>query len=270
MSNRDDFSEKVKKTLCERVNGKCSNPSCGKETLGPHSNSQKRISIGQAAHITAASEGGPRYDPYMTPEERKSIDNGIWLCDSCAKLIDSDEELYTVEMLKEWKKEAEAKQRDIINQRDNIPIAGEGYGDIEKIAYREAKKALDNLHEVLQYAYSYWEDNFKNQYEGLSLESELIRRWKLYSTDLYYIYIRIEESKNNLHRIMDDYSLDLGNELSGEIKRYCDVLAFHYQSDDGGVYNNYWRCFFEMISANMSFLNKCKNKIDEFLFQAYK
>ena len=29
---------------------------------------------GVAAHICAAAEGGPRYDPNMTPEERKQLD----------------------------------------------------------------------------------------------------------------------------------------------------------------------------------------------------
>ena len=58
---------------------------------GPHSNPQKRVSIGEAAHITAAAEGGPRYNPDLTPEERSSIENGIWLCKSCARMIDSDE-----------------------------------------------------------------------------------------------------------------------------------------------------------------------------------
>ena len=42
------------------------------------------------AHICAAAQGGPRYDASMTPEERKSFENGIWLCQSCSKLIDTD------------------------------------------------------------------------------------------------------------------------------------------------------------------------------------
>jgi hypothetical protein len=76
MNKRDDFSQKTIDTLCERVGGKCSNPNCRRETKGPHSNPQKRVSIGEEAHITAAAEGGPRYDPDLTPEERSSIENG--------------------------------------------------------------------------------------------------------------------------------------------------------------------------------------------------
>jgi hypothetical protein len=62
-----------------------------------------------AAHITAASPGGPRYDRSLTPEERKAIANGIWLCQSCAKLVDNDEARYTKELLVRWKQDAEEK-----------------------------------------------------------------------------------------------------------------------------------------------------------------
>lgn len=43
----------------------------------------------------------------MTAQERKSFENGIWLCQSCSKLIDSDEIRYTVGKLKKWKELSE-------------------------------------------------------------------------------------------------------------------------------------------------------------------
>ena len=68
---------------------------------------KKRINIGVASHITAASKGGPRYDENMTAQERKSSENGIWLCQSCSKLIDSDVKRYTIDKLKKWKELSE-------------------------------------------------------------------------------------------------------------------------------------------------------------------
>jgi hypothetical protein len=88
---RDDFDEKTKEILSRRVGLRCSNPNCRKLTNGPQTNPTKAINIGVAAHITAASQNGPRFDANMTPEERKSAENGIWLCQNCAKLIDNDE-----------------------------------------------------------------------------------------------------------------------------------------------------------------------------------
>ena len=67
------------------------------------------MNTGIAAHITAASPGGPRYDPAFSSDERREISNAIWLCSNCAKLIDSDIKHYTVELLRHWKSEAEEK-----------------------------------------------------------------------------------------------------------------------------------------------------------------
>lgn len=105
--NRDDFSQQVKDTLAKRVGYHCSNPDCQKPTIGAQEGGDRSINIGIAAHITAAAPGGPRYDSSMTPEKRRSIDNGIWLCSNCSIMIDRDEYKYTVELLKNWKKQAE-------------------------------------------------------------------------------------------------------------------------------------------------------------------
>ncbi len=104
---RNDFTLKTKKILANRVANRCSNPSCRRITCGPQK-SEGAINIGVAAHITAASSTGPRFEMSITDAERKSIDNGIWLCQSCAKLIDNDIEVYTVEKLRHWKMLAEA------------------------------------------------------------------------------------------------------------------------------------------------------------------
>ena len=108
MNNRDDFSAKTKSLLANRAGVKCSNPDCRKPTSGANTNPDKSTNIGVAAHICAAAEGGPRYDATMTPTQRKSPRNGIWLCQSCAKLIESDPMRYSREMLHGWKRLAEA------------------------------------------------------------------------------------------------------------------------------------------------------------------
>jgi hypothetical protein len=105
--SRDDFSLPTKDTLAKRVAFKCSNPRCGRETSGPQADERSVINIGVAAHISGASQGGPRYDPLLSPEDRSDMANGIWLCQNCAKLVDNDTERYTVAILKEWKNAAE-------------------------------------------------------------------------------------------------------------------------------------------------------------------
>jgi tetratricopeptide (TPR) repeat protein len=107
-TGRDNFSEKTKKLLADRVGWYCSFPSCGQGTLGPSNvNPEQRINNGIAAHISAASENGPRYNSLMTPEERKHADNGIWMCRNHGNLIDADFDNYSVATLKQWKLSAE-------------------------------------------------------------------------------------------------------------------------------------------------------------------
>jgi hypothetical protein len=106
---RDDFSKKTKELLASRVGFRCSNPKCQKPTSGPQIDPVKAASIGKAAHITAASPGGKRYDNKLSKTQRRAINNGIWLCSNCATLIDTDEQRYTIELLLDWKTKAEQK-----------------------------------------------------------------------------------------------------------------------------------------------------------------
>lgn len=105
---RDEFSTAIKETLAKRVALRCSNLSCQGRTSGPHSDPLRSVNLGVASHITAAAPGGPRYDTSLTAKERVSIENGIWLCEKCAKLIDTDVQRFTVPILRSWKMSAEA------------------------------------------------------------------------------------------------------------------------------------------------------------------
>ncbi|MGJ4949011.1 hypothetical protein [Bradyrhizobium sp. HKCCYLS20291] len=72
------------------------------------------INIGVGAHITAAAPGGKRYAKSLTSEERRSPNNCIWLCQNCAKLIDSDETAFSTERLHDWKMRREVRQSELI------------------------------------------------------------------------------------------------------------------------------------------------------------
>lgn len=109
MSRRDDFTKKTIDLLARRAGGKCS--MCFAPTWGPNDKPFSVTNIGQAAHISAAAEGGPRYVASMTPEQRTSISNGLWLCSNCHDQIDRNVETYTIQKLKQIKKEAEKKAR---------------------------------------------------------------------------------------------------------------------------------------------------------------
>ncbi len=102
-----DFTVGTKDLLAKRVGMRCSNPNCRRQTSGPRSDKVGAINIGVAAHIAAASEGGPRWNTDLSSEERQSAGNGIWLCQICAKLIDNDPDRYDDVFLHEWKELSE-------------------------------------------------------------------------------------------------------------------------------------------------------------------
>lgn len=74
-------------------------------------------SIGRAAHISAASAGGPRYASSMASKQRKSIENAIWLCGNCHIKVDNDEGAYSTSLLKNWKLQAEEAARQELGQK---------------------------------------------------------------------------------------------------------------------------------------------------------
>ena len=163
---RDDFDQKTKDVLFKRAGAKCSNLGCRKETCGPHSDDEKAINIGVAAHITAASEGGPRYDPALSKEERMSASNGIWLCQTCAKLIDSDTGRYTVDLIRRWKSDAESyaltevESRYRTNQTANLNV----FQKLEKLMPELLNEMRQDLLQyplsrefvLLKKSWSYW------------------------------------------------------------------------------------------------------------------
>jgi hypothetical protein len=103
---RDDFTQRTIEALANRAGNRCSNPKCRKPTSGPRTEPTKTVNIGVAAHITAASENGPHYDPTLSSEQRRHAGNGLWLCQNCAHLVDVEEIRYPVDLLRVWKRQA--------------------------------------------------------------------------------------------------------------------------------------------------------------------
>lgn len=118
MSGRDDFPSKVKECAAKRVGYLCSNPDCRRNTVCASEEGSDKVScVGVAAHICAAALGGKRYDAEMSPRQRSDVENCIWLCQTHARLIDTDEKTYTVETLKSWKRQAEEYAVACVNKR---------------------------------------------------------------------------------------------------------------------------------------------------------
>ena len=132
-----NISQNTIKRLYGLSGNVCANPNCRKPLITENNH------IGEIAHICAASPDGPRYDPNMTDDERRSIDNLLLLCESCNKLVDNNAEKYPVSELKKWKNNHEgfvssdiyntyfqnifAKQNEGVLRKQNIDVDGRIY-----------------------------------------------------------------------------------------------------------------------------------------------
>ena len=107
-SSRDDFTRNTRETIARRSGYRCAFPNCRWLTVMPDPvDSSSSVGTGIGAHICAAASGGPRYDPAMTPEERASVENGIWLCAACSRIVDALPDAFPVGTLRYWKQNAE-------------------------------------------------------------------------------------------------------------------------------------------------------------------
>lgn len=143
---RDDFLTAVKEVLAKRVGYKCANPDCRQPTSGPQEDSAKAVNIGVAAHITAASPDGPRFDAALTPEQRRSAENGIWLCQNHGKLVDNDALRYSVVLLNEWKRiSEEMARRELEAPRSSVSRDDSAFRKLEKLAPRLLDEMASDL-----------------------------------------------------------------------------------------------------------------------------
>jgi hypothetical protein len=133
MEKRADFSAATRQIIAERAGYQCSVLNCGQRTVGPGPG-QSRVSIGMAAHIYAASPGGPRGTGGLSAAERRAPENGIWCCYSHGKAIDSDTgNTFSAAQLKAWKRLHEARK-----SAEITGVPQDRFGLVESIAVNSA------------------------------------------------------------------------------------------------------------------------------------
>ena len=105
-SRRVNFLKSTRKILAGNAGHMCSFYNCGKPTIGPEIKGDGTVGtkgIAVAAHIYAASPGGPRPPVGLTDKEIRAESNGIWLCPDDALKVDNFQFEYPAELLLEMK-----------------------------------------------------------------------------------------------------------------------------------------------------------------------
>lgn len=107
------------KRLFAASGGRCAFPNCGTNLL-----LESGAQLGEIAHITALSSGGPRFNPVLRKEKRQGFENLILLCPNHHTLIDSDPGRYDGDVLYEMKEAHERKIRRLLDadQTDRVVL----------------------------------------------------------------------------------------------------------------------------------------------------
>lgn len=134
--------------LYSQAAGQCSMECCDEELIFPISNGKSQLS--NIAHIEALNEGGARFNPNLTVKKRNSEDNLMLVCSNCHKKIDDDPEKYTVEYLKNMKKN-HIKKMKIIRENSSINF---NYEDL----YIASKNIIDEDAHILETGNPIFED----------------------------------------------------------------------------------------------------------------
>lgn len=175
-TGRDDFTKETIRNAAGRVGYHCSFPGCRNATIGASmERSDKTAVTGVAAHICAAAAGGPRYDKKMTAEERSGIENCIWLCQTHSKLIDTDEKTYTVEILHQWKADAEAMSSKALANGDYFAEYYKGHGDnLNVLKQMFDDRVIEGQYNLLQTMLDQYKTTLSEQYEEFVLRYKII------------------------------------------------------------------------------------------------
>ncbi|OJW72066.1 MAG: hypothetical protein BGO68_00815 [Candidatus Amoebophilus sp. 36-38] len=110
------ISSKIKRLLLAGSGGFCQNPECN-TSLFLLSKNEKVDEIEELAHIVGKNTKSPRGKNNLSLRKRNEYGNIIVLCPNCHTKIDKSPELFTVDLLKEWKNKHEEK----IKARFHIP-----------------------------------------------------------------------------------------------------------------------------------------------------
>lgn len=139
-------TQDVLRELFLKSGNRCAFPGCHNVMMN-----EQGDFIGQICHIEAAEEGGERFNPNMTNEERRSFDNLMLMCYEHHVVTNNVAE-YPVAKLKKMKKDHEDKFSGIIQKMSNSIM------DYGKVSNFTKSKVCHKLSDVLEYGCSDYEN----------------------------------------------------------------------------------------------------------------
>ncbi|MEN7436379.1 HNH endonuclease [Bacillus velezensis] len=168
--------------------------------------------LGEACHIEAAKPDGPRFNRQQSNEDRRGFENLVLLCKKHHKIIDSNEADYTVQFLKDMKRNHERKFADAVSELEN---------SIEDLTEKQSIhlcKTLESLNATLQWGHG--EEELEYSAKIINAEAERLRKLVPNTRNLFSIMIN--RSKDNVFSI--DEVQQVANLSNEEFRKHFNML----------------------------------------------
>jgi len=220
-----DYSDKTLKRLFALSGNVCAFPGCSKRMVNHRNAKDSNI-----CHIEAANEGGERYNPNMTDEQRADYQNLILLCvqhhDETNNVI-----LYTVERLKEMKKNHESQ---LLNERINKNPS----------MLKNTIVSLSTI-DLMQYpdtsTLNVVDPTEKIAFNALKRNATLIREYSVYHSKLNTLYTEMERQgsivKEKLLRVIKLTYDSVKSSYVGDTKDWMQIVRSNSDSIFDDVYS---------------------------------
>lgn len=170
---RKTIPQNILRRLYAHSGNQCAYPGCSAPLFEDNG-----LLTGECCHIEAYSPLGARYNPQQSDEERNGFNNLLLLCSRHHKIVDSDINAYTVEILKRMKNDHEMKYDagNLVlteNQLKSLQIATKLYWKrIEEIdkknpelldfkRFANINESLEELLAEIEHCWEYIEDIYK-------------------------------------------------------------------------------------------------------------
>lgn len=211
------ISVKTRKMLWGKAANRCALPSCRRELVMDETETDDPSIIGEECHIIAREDDGPRGNTDFPKVQRDLYSNLILMCNIHHKVIDDQEQFYTVEILKEMKSDHEEWVRNSLNI-DEKQIRDE----LIYSTYIDewVKRAdLDNWEAWTSWLLGSGQPSISKQ---KLQELEELKVW-IFSRIMPNTFIELENSFENFRRVLQDlintfnlHSIDRGEGLETE------------------------------------------------------
>ncbi len=143
-----DIKPSVRCMLWGRSAARCEFSGCNRP-LSRSPVTQEQVNIAEAAHIYAFSTQGPRGNDLIENDKLNEVDNLMLVCADCHKTMDNEPDggRYTVELLKKWKQQHEARVEIVTGvdpkKSSHVLLYGANIGDHSSpLNFADAAQAL--------------------------------------------------------------------------------------------------------------------------------